>query len=57
LCGVGTMKLKTSHWEFKSRCEENGHLFKEARYILGKKIPHSLYCVVCGAAAQVKDDL
>ena len=48
---------------FKSRCEENGHLFKEAKYIFGKKIPHSLYCIVCGEAissqllAEVKNDL
>jgi len=33
----------------KDRCSEQGHIFKEAKYIFGKKIPHSLYCVVCGA--------
>ena len=43
--------------DFESRCEQDGHLFKEARYIFGKKIPHSLYCVVCGESAKVKNDL
>jgi len=42
---VRNVKLKP----IKDRCSEQGHIFKEAKYIFGKKIPHSLYCVVCGA--------
>jgi hypothetical protein len=41
------MKLKK---DWKSRCEKDGHLFKEARYIFNQKIAHGLYCIVCGEA-------
>jgi len=46
------MKLKY----FESRCEQDGHLFKEARYVFGQKIPHGLYCIVCGKAAEAEKD-
>jgi len=50
---VRQVKLK----DFESRCEKDGHLFKEARYVFGQKIAHGLYCIVCGEAAKVKNDL
>jgi len=40
---------------FKDRCSEQGHIYKEADRLFDREIPHSLYCVVCGAEFRDKE--